>query len=285
MTRRPETRKLVPGALLAVVAVVLLLVGTPFANGKFTIEVTNSTNTAASGLYACTSTALNAGAYFVYPFDEASGTTVRDVSGNSRPGTYGSTGVSYRATGPCPRDGARAITLNGSSGYVSGAQSVPSPATFSEEIWFKTTTTTGGKLIGLGSSRTGASRNYDRHIYMTDTGILVFGVYPSEYKTIASSSTYRDDTWHQVVASLAPSTDANKGMRLYVDGVLVKMDTTVTTARAAATAYWRIGYDNLSSSWSLSPTSDFFKGSLAFASVYTTALTPAQVLAHYQAGI
>lgn len=285
MTGRPETRKLLPGVLMALVAVVLCLVGTPFASGAFTKTITNTTNTAASGIYAtCTGEAKAASAYFVYPFAESAGTTAADASGSNRPGTYTSSGVTYGAAGPCSRDAAKAITLNGTSGYVSGAQSVPSPATFSEEVWFKTTTTTGGKLIGLGSSRTGASVTYDRHIYLTNTGSLVFGVYPGSYKTIASPSTYRDGTWHQVVASLAPSTDANPGMRLYVDGVLVNTDTTVTTARTNATAYWRVGYDNLSTSWPSSPTSDYFKGSLAYASVYTSALSPAEVLAQYNAG-
>ncbi len=283
MTHRPPPRKLLPGALLAVVAVVLLLVGTPFANGKFTTTVTNTQNTGKTAVYPCTAATLAYSEYLVYALDEPSGPTADDVSPNNRNGTYGPSGITYQTPGPCPGDGAHAITLNGSSGYVSGAESVTAPATFTEEIWFKTNTTTGGKLIGLGSSQTGQSGSYDRHIYMNNAGYLVFGVYPNTVKEVVSPSTYNDNKWHQAVASLAPS-GTYVGMRLYVDGKQVVVDTAVTTAQKNySPSYWRIGYDNLNG-WGSMPSSFYFKGSLAYASIYTTALTPAQVLAQYNAG-
>ena len=58
----------------------------------------------------------------------------------------------------------------------------PGPTAYSEIIWFKTTSTTGGKLIGLENSRTSVSDNsaggqYDRMLYMDATGEVWFGVY------------------------------------------------------------------------------------------------------------
>ena len=54
----------------------------------------------------------------------------------------------------------------------------PGPNVFSQEVWFKTTSTAGGKIAGFGSSNTGDSSTYDRHIYMDTSGRVCFGVYP-----------------------------------------------------------------------------------------------------------
>lgn len=240
--------------------------------------------------FTCKSAAIGANSYFTYPFAENIGTSAADVSGNSRPGTYTSAGVTYGATGPCPRDtpASKAVTLNGTTGGVTGAQSVNNPQVFSVGIWFKTNVA-GGKLIGLGNQSTGLSGQYDRHIYIDTAGKLTFGVYPGSVKTVTSANSYTDNTWHYAVATLAPSSDANSGMRLYVDGALVATDSTTTAAEPAGTAYWRIGGDNLNG-WPtgsnkqnvVNPT--YVNGSLAFASAYTTTLTPAQILAQYHAG-
>jgi hypothetical protein len=280
-------RRFVPPVLLALAAALLLLVGTPYANGKFTKTVTNSVNTAATSIFvSCQSTAIAAGPYLAWPLNEPSGTVAKDLSNSAHPGTYSASGVTYGASGPCRRDGAKAVTLDGAAGLVSTTTAVAAPTTFTEEIWFNTGTATGGKLIGFGDTSNGSSAVFDRHIYMTNGaapsgGKLIFGVYPGAAKTVISSNGYNDSKWHQVVATLGTATGVN-GMRLYVDGALVASDTTVTTAQSI-TGYWRVGYDNLTG-WTSAPTSSFFKGSVAFAQVYNTALTPAQILAQYNAG-
>ena len=249
---RARWRRLAPSGLLALAGIVLLALGTPFALGGYTTKVLNSTNSAATGIFAaatCQSTVTAMSAYFAYPFSEASGTTAADVSGNNRPGTYNTSGVTYGAAGPCPRDARKAITLDGSSGYVTTGSTVANPSTFTEEIWFKTSTARGGKLIGFGNSRTGSSGQFDRHVYLSNAGTVIFGVYPGAVRTVVSPRAYNDNTWHQAVATLAPSGNANPGMRLYVDGALVASDAATTTAESY-TGYWRIGYDNLSG-WTL----------------------------------
>jgi Concanavalin A-like lectin/glucanases superfamily len=284
---RPKRRgSLVPGVLLAAGALVIALLGIPLANSSLNGKLTNSANTSATaGYFTCTSAAVGNSttkAYLAYPLNETGGTTVADVSGNNRPGTYDTPGITYATAGPCPRDGAKAVTLNGSTGYITGAATPTDPQIFSIEIWFKTTTG-GGKLIGLGTAKTGASGQYDRHMFLSNSGTLTFGVYPNAVKTVTSTATYLDGKWHDAIATLAPSTDADPGMRLYVDGALVASDPT-TTGAEDDTGYWRIGYDNLAGWGANTPTNYFFTGSLAFASTYTYALTPAQVAAHYRAG-
>jgi hypothetical protein len=271
-------------------ALVLTLVGIPLANSSLKATVTNSNDTSATVPYfTCTSAAVGNGttnAYLAYPLNEtALGSLLgaADVSGNGRTGSYTLSGITYGAAGPCPRDGARAVTLNGSTGYITGAATPTNPQVLTLEIWFKTTTG-GGMLIGLGTGVFGPpSAQYDRQMFLSNSGTLSFVVRPSAVKTITSSATYLDGNWHDAIATLAPSTDPDPGMRLYVDGALVASDPTTTSA-AADSGYWRIGYDSLTGSGPNTPSNFFFKGSLAFASTYTYAFTPAQVAAHYRAG-
>lgn len=269
-------------AVLALVAALLVSFGTTDTSSAFLARVVNSTDTAASAPFFTCREANTAPAsdLFVYPLAETGGTAAADVSGNSRPGTYTAGGVTYGATGPCGRDTPnRAITLDGSSGYVSGpTQSQAGPAEFTVEVWFKTTTTRGGKLIGFGNLRTGQSASYDRHVYMSNAGSLLFGVFPGAVRTVVSPAGYNDGAWHHVAASLS----GTAGMALYVDGALVAANPAIKTAQNY-TGFWRVGYDHLNG-WTTPPSSFFFAGSLAFAAVYTSALSAEQVQSHYVAG-
>ncbi len=100
--------------------------------------------------------------------------------------------------------------------FVSSNAQFANPTVYSLEAWFKTTTTSGGKIIGFGDVQTGISTNYDRHVYMQNDGRLVFGAWTGVANTITSASAYNDNAWHHVVA-----TQSGNGMKLYVDGELV----------------------------------------------------------------
>ncbi len=217
-----------------------------------------------------------------YRMDETSATTTSatDSSGNGRTGVYpvtGKTPVAIRSCAPTADTG-RAITFNGTSGYLSSpAVSGAAPDTFSVAIRFRTTTARGGKLIGYGSSRTGASASYDRHLYLDNDGAVTFGVFPNAVRTITSADGLNDGAWHQAIGTLSPA-----GLKLYVDGELIGSDPDTTTAQALSGGYWRIAYDNLDA-WPSAPTSRFFAGTLDDAVVYTTALTADQVKAQWVA--
>lgn len=172
----------------------------------------------------------------------------------------------------------KSITLNGSSQYVTSNTSMTGPQVFTLLIWFKTTTARGGKLIGFGSSKTGNSSNYDRHIYMTNSGTVIFGVYPNALKTVASTSSYNDGNWHMAAATLSSA-----GMILYMDGASVGSKSNVTSAQSYS-GYWRMGEDNLNG-WTSSPTSYYFSGSIAEAAVSVgNAVSAAQILQLYDIG-
>jgi PKD repeat protein len=198
---------------------------------------------------------------------ESSG-TVLDSSGSGQTGTVAGT-VTRRQTGPVA--GSYAATFNGSNGVVVAQQGWSGPGPFTAEIWFKTNTTRGGKLIGFGNTTSGLSATYDRHIWMLNDGKIAFGTYAGAQQTLTTSASYNDNQWHHVAATQGPS-----GMRLYVDGAQVGSN--ALTNADAYLGYWRIGGDRV---WS--GTSNYFSGQLAEAAVYPTALSGDAVLAHFVA--
>ncbi|MDO3642346.1 DUF2341 domain-containing protein [Mucilaginibacter sp. L3T2-6] len=176
----------------------------------------------------------------------------------------------------------KAYNFNGSSQYIktASASASPGPQSFSISVWFKTTTSSGGLLVGYGSSQTGASSMYDRHLYMANGGQIYYGIYPGSVQTISTSASYADGNWHHAVAV----TSTTDGSFLYIDGALVTSDASMTTSQSyGVNGYWRIAYDNLDG-WTNQPSSRYFNGSLDDIAIYKSALTASQVYSLYGAG-
>ncbi|MGN6607604.1 MAG: PKD domain-containing protein [Jatrophihabitans sp.] len=204
-----------------------------------------------------------------YRLDETACCTATDLSGNSNDGTY-SGGVTFGVSSPVTGSGS-AVTFNGTDGTLASSGQMSGPSVYSEEAWFKTTSTSGGKLIGFGDARTGTSSNYDRHVYMLPSGQLVFGTYTGQLNLATSSRSYNDGGWHHVVATQGPD-----GMTLYVDGQVV--GTNPQTSAQGYNGYWRVGGDNLNG-WGAG--NNYFAGTIDEAAVYLSELTLTQVRAHY----
>ncbi|SFF00239.1 Concanavalin A-like lectin/glucanases superfamily protein [Actinacidiphila alni] len=216
------------------------------------------------------------GANLYWRYDAASGSYNADNSASDDSGI--SVGGPVHAVTPGAVPGSKAYTFNGSTQWTYSDRQHPTPSTYSIETWFKTTTTSGGKLIGFGNLPTETSGNYDKHIYMTNSGQLIFGVYTGTTRTIATpGGGYNDGAWHQVVATQGPN-----GMRLYVDGVLKASNTSITTSQNF-NGYWRVGGDNLNG-WPSQPSSNFFAGSIDEAAVFPTVLSASQVANQYALG-
>lgn len=232
---------------------------------------------------------------FFYRFNESSGLTAENASGNQRNGTLSR--ETLREPGSCRAHPSPALKLGGSpAGYVSalngaGAAPVAAPDTFTVEIWFRTPAgaTAGGRLIGFGDAQTGTSEVSDRHLYMTNSGTIAFGAAPNpgnsqNYKAtaITSARSYNDGAWHQATATMSASGTSDPGMKLYVDGILA----TETNVKSGAdiSGYWRVGYDALSTNnWPGVSGNPVFNGTVDNAAVYTAALTAGQVAAHFNA--
>ncbi|MDO5735952.1 MAG: PKD domain-containing protein [Propionibacteriaceae bacterium] len=193
---------------------------------------------------------------------------VLDSSGSGNTGTVAGT-VTRSQAGPIT--GSYAATFNGTNGMVVAQQGWSSPGPFTAEIWFKTNTVKGGKLIGFGNTTSGLSASYDRHIWMLNDGKLAFGTFAGAQQTVTTSTAYNDNQWHHVAA-----TQGISGMRLYVDGIQVGSND-LSNANAYL-GYWRIGGDRV---WS--GTSSYFSGALAEAAVYPSALSVDAVIAHFVA--
>ncbi len=214
--------------------------------------------------------------FLYYRLDESPSASAADSSGGNFAGTYQS-GVVRGAGGALPAEANRAVTLDGTtSAYVTTPLPADDPDVLSFEIWFRTTTTDGGRIVGFGSSQTGQSGTVDRHLYMRDDGRLVFGVNSGGRRTITSASAYNDGAWHHAVVTLGPA-----GMALYVDGVRVA-NTASYTGGQSYTGYARVGYDTLNN-WSNRPSSDAFAGSVDEFAAYPSQLTQARITAHYGA--
>lgn len=206
---------------------------------------------------------------FYWRLGESQGSTAADSGPNGVTGNYQGT-YSLQSSGALAGVTNTAATFNGGV-VVSGTQDA-NPTVYTEEAWFKTTTTSGGKIIGFGDATSGTSSNYDRHVYMQDNGQLVFGTWTGQANTITTGPSYNDGSWHQVVASQGPD-----GMKLYVDGQLA--GTNPQTQAQPYNGYWRIGGDT---TWGSS--SPWFNGTIDEAAVYPSVLSASTVLNHYNLG-
>ena len=207
-----------------------------------------------------------------YRLGELKGPTAVDSSANANNGLYQG-GVTLGAPGSTS-DGSTAATFNGTSGYVSNATQWTNPQVFTEEAWFKTTTATGGVIVGFGNTAVGPPANFDRLVYMAGSGQLYFGIALNQ--TVHSTNAYNDGNWHLVDATL----NAN-GMSLYVDGVLVGTNTKASVAQGY-NGYWRVG-DESTGGWS-AHANNFFTGTIDDVAVYPAVLGAGRVAAHYLAG-
>ncbi|MGV9995035.1 LamG-like jellyroll fold domain-containing protein [Streptomyces sp. NPDC003374] len=254
---------------------------------SYRVSVSDGTNTSAKSAAQSVTVASAADAYaaavrgdgaaLYWRYDEASGAYAADSSGAE------DSGVHWNAPA---QGGTDAAAHSGSAVGYTGAQKEwtysdkahSAPSSFSLELWFKTTATNGGKLVGFGNKVQLPSNRYDKHVYMTNNGRLVFGVYAGSVRTVTTSQSYNDGKWHHVVA-----TEGGDGMKLYVDGGL-RASNLLVTGNESGTGYWRVGGDTLSSSWTNAPSSPYFTGLIDEVAVYNKALTSSKVLTHYQRG-
>ncbi len=199
---------------------------------------------------------------------ETSGTQAVDYSGNARHLTY-TGGYTLEQVGAMA-DGNPAVALAG-SGYLTGGDisAFEFAAAFSVEISVKFTGTSG--MICTKALTTpagwGVYNSAGKIAFFANTaaGATVFFV--------ETDSLYNDGRWHHVVVTWDGTTNAN-GVKIYVDGGLVKQGTASAGTIAANAAPFLIG------AWHSTPT-DFFTGSVDDPAVYPVALTATQIVTLY----
>jgi len=206
-----------------------------------------------------------------WPLSDTGGSAA-DTSGHRQVGTL--VGVTRGVPGAILGNGAIRTSGRSSSAVHQSARSTPAKA-FSVQVWFTTTSKTGGKIIGFENAKLGKGSRADRSLYLSNKGILVFGTYHGGRHKVVSPRAYNDGVWHQATA-----TQGSGGTRLYVDGVLVARNA-VTKAQSGS-GYWRLGGGNLRG-WPLKPSSAYFAGSLDEFAYYRAALSSATIAAQYRA--
>ncbi|WP_392667863.1 LamG-like jellyroll fold domain-containing protein [Streptomyces sp. LN785] len=258
---------------------------------SYRITASDGTNTSALSVAVSVTAAASArpypervladGADLYWRYDEAGGAFAADASAGDDGGVYVNT-PTYRAA-PSAVAGSTALSLNGTDEYVYSDRlhHYTSPTPYSIETWFRTNTTSGGRIVGfgnnIGTDQGHTSSISDKLLYMTDDGRLAFGVQvgsTGSRPTLTTSDSYNDNVWHHAVATQGPS-----GMRLYVDGVAVRSNT--TAGNRSYNGYWRVGGDAMTTGWPNRPTSTYFAGQVDETAIYPSALTAAQVAAHH----
>ncbi len=217
------------------------------------------------------------------------GTTQSDSSGNHRTGVV--VGGVTRAQ-PGALIGEKALTTNGSSGYIRSTVSMATSGPYTQSVWFKTTTNVGGAIMGFSNVATGAGSRENRAIWMDNDGKVAFGIRRGTVGNptntfVRSTATYNDGKWHQAVATFNGSR-----ISLYMDGVLNET-LGVTNVVDTGVSFFRVGYLDLAHFYTVFgtnfdgkkvPLSYFFGGSIDEAAVHPVAFTPAQVSALWVAG-
>jgi len=234
--------------------------------------VTVSTPTPATPASAYGRAVVAAAPALYWPLADAAGPTASDASGDRDAGNFSSGGVTYGAASPVESSAGRGVALAG--GQIIASQPQAAPTSYTEAVWFKTTSTAGGSIMRFGDSPTGADANNDRTVYMTATGKIDFGTYTGTVNVIQSTASYNDGAWHFLAA-----TQGADGMHLYVDGQSVAAGTV-----AGSQAY--LGYFQLGGAvinpWPNSA-SGAFAGTISDAAMYVSELSVTQLQAIYAA--
>jgi len=160
------------------------------------------------------------------------------------------------------------LTLNGQNNYIKTSQNISSPSTFSIMFWVKTTTGTGGKIIGFTDTQSGLSDgSHDREIIMEDDGSLRFNLLSNgSLNTLYALNINNDGDWHHVAATF----DNNKVASIYVDGSLAQRKTLSSIDNYQG--WWIVGRNSGSGIPREETVSAYFMGSLSEISIWNRAL-------------
>jgi hypothetical protein len=253
------------------------------ATGTSTITVTAATVAGGAGApggliqtatisLTVTSTTTPAPAAF-WAFDESSGTSAADSSGNGHTATV--TGGAF-TTGS--KVGSHALSLSGSSQYAEASGAVvDTSASFTAAAWVKLNSVSGYQTI-LSIDGTNTSAFY-LQLNAGNGGKFVFNRLASDSDSAAStvavaSSAPSTGTWYHVVGVYDASA---KTIALYINGSL--QQSVSYTSGWKGTGKTAIGRGLFSAA-----KKDFVNGVIDNARIYNSALTAAQVSALYSGG-
>ena len=206
-----------------------------------------------------------------WKFDENSGTSLTDATGNANTGTFQGTTGSQWVTGLINSG----LSFDGTDNYISTTTSISNPLNYTLAAWFKTSTASGAKIIGFENNQTGTgSGQTDRNIYVGTDGKLYYVIYNGGNVSINSSGTVTDGNWH-----LAVATQSGTAMTLYLDGASQGSNTGTPQSYSG---YWRIGsYRNSAYSHGAN---GYFSGTIDEVGIWNRALSSSEITTLYNSG-
>ena len=215
-----------------------------------------------------TNTALAADPSLVglWHFDEGSGTTVADSSGNNNTLTL--------VDGPVWTTGkvGGALSFDGVDDYVFTPMTPP-PGDTSIELWVKGFLS--GEAIYAFSDNVPPSGAEDRMIWLSPDGTFHWYVYSGIQAEIISTTPINNGQWHYIVATI----NSSEGNSIWVDGVKENTDPRgtigyngYTTPKFSIAAM--CGYSN-----------HYGSGIVDEVAIYNRSLSADEIKAHYEAGI
>jgi hypothetical protein len=177
-------------------------------------------------------------------FNEGSGTTANDSSGNNNAGTI--SGATWQAEEGCLVD--KCLKFDGSNDIVSKTYSGDTDldagtASFSVGGWFRHSSTISGTDTLI--SRADGLNGVGYKVYMNSSGNMCFGIdgsagsFPSD--STCSTASYADSRWHYVQGVKSGTTS----ITVYIDGKQVGTpDTSITSSSISGTSSaFRVGID------------------------------------------
>ncbi|MFZ1286058.1 MAG: LamG-like jellyroll fold domain-containing protein [Candidatus Phosphoribacter sp.] len=240
------------------------------ASGNILWSPTSNTVTVGTGSPSAYATSVrDDGAEHLWRLGESSGAAVLDYAAFDDATLSG--GYTRGRLGAIIGESDGSTAFNGTDSFAVNSAAVTGPNVFSVEAWFRTTTGSGGKIVGFGDRPTGTSNNYDRHIYMSPNGRVTFGVYNNGSYTVTTPGTLNDGEWHHVVGTMGPG-----GVTLYADGKKIGTNASTSVAQPYQ-GYWRIGGD---SPWDGNA---YFAGDIDEVAIYPTTIPLTDVQDHYRA--
>ncbi len=226
-----------------------------------------------------------------YRLDESGGATMCDSSTSKNDGSYNASGITYGVPGALSGDPDSAVAANGTPGVI-GVSNAYSPiagnSSFTLEGWFRSTGTTQDQvLVALASPEVAATgaivglTTWSKHNCGSGTG------YPStlgldEYSasncwnTATDGVNLYDGSWHYLAVTYDASTYEVTG---YVDGQSLDAQPANATLSLAAENYIRVG------TWVDTAVNQPLIGDVDEIAVYPTALSTAQIAAHYATAV
>lgn len=167
---------------------------------------------------------------------------------------------------------AYSLTLNGTDNYIETNHQVTAPPQGKIDLWFNTSSQSGGKIIGFSETQNGenSDRN-EREITMLKTGVIEFNA--GEELQLYANHPYNDGQWHHIVVSYGyPQTE------LFMDGSMV--DSKNSADLETYSGYWIIGKNSSAKFLQQKNISNYFKGTLAEIKIIQTGSSPSET--HYK---